>query len=212
MEFKAQDNCQLYVKTYGNIQDPRPEMQQHQQQMMAHEITTMKNSILGNDVAKRPECKLHLLYGLYPKEQLNYLYQKSDLFALFSRAEGFGLPIAEAIGNGTPVIVHDKGGHVGFVDPESNFIVDCFSTPAHCTIFPFVYSCDSNWFETDFHSARQQFRAAYNEWENDRNALVEKGTSAKKYMLKVTGDSVKIGKQLLDFVLEEHEQQWSIAF
>ena len=132
---------------------------------------------------------------------MNYLYKSADLFALFSRAEGFGLPIAEAIAHETPVIVHDSGGHVDFTDPDSNFLVDSYLTPSHCTIFPFVYSCDSNWFETDYLSARKQLRAAFEEWKNDRETFNSRGPSAKEYMLKITGDSVAIGKQLVEYTI-----------
>ena len=205
MEFKDNEDCSLFIKTYGNIQDSRPEYQQQQQQMMANEIAILKRSILNDTLQGAPKCKLHLLYGLFPKSQMNYLYKEADLFALFSRAEGFGLPIAEALVHETPVIVHDKGGHVGFVDPQNNFIVDSHLTPAHCKIFPFVYSCDSNWFETDYLSARKQFRAAYEEWKNRPEQFAKRGPDAKQYMLGVTGNSVKIGKEIIDFVLSEDD-------
>jgi len=205
MEFKDNEDCNLIIKTYGNIQDPRPEYQEAQKQEMAKQIAALKKSILNDTLNGGPKCKMHLLYGLFPKEQMNYLYQEADLFALFSRAEGFGLPIAEALTHETPVIVHDKGGHVGFVDPVNNYIVDSYLTPAHCTIFPFVYSCDSNWFETDYLSARAQLRAAYSQWKEEPENFAQRGPAAKQYMLEVTGDSLKIGQSLVDFVLNENE-------
>ena len=206
MEFKDNEDCTLIIKTYGNIQDPRPEYQESQKIEMANQISILKRSIL-NDSMGMPKCKMQFLYGLFPKEQMNYLYKNSDLFALFSRAEGFGLPIAEALTHETPVIVHDKGGHVGFVDPVNNYIVDSYLTPAHCTVFPFVYSCDSNWFETNYLSARKQLRAAYNQWKEDPETFAKRGPAAKQYMLKVTGDSLKIGQELVEFIMKDYEQQ-----
>jgi len=205
MEFKDNEDCTLWVKTYGNIQDPRPEYQQQQQQLMVGEIATLKRSILNDSLSGGPKCSTKFLYGLFPKHEMNYLFEKADLFALLSRAEGFGLPIAESLIHGTRVLVHDKGGHVGFVDPESNFVVNSYLTPAHCRIFPFVYSCDSNWFETDFLSAREQIRKAYTEWKTDREKYLSRAQAAKRYMLNVTGDSIKIGKELTEFVLEDEE-------
>jgi glycosyltransferase involved in cell wall biosynthesis len=38
-----------------------------------------------------------------------WLHQQADVFALFSRGEGFGLPIAEAIMAKKPVIVPKRG-------------------------------------------------------------------------------------------------------
>jgi glycosyltransferase involved in cell wall biosynthesis len=207
MEFKDNEDCNLIIKTYGNIQDPRPEYQEAQKQEMANQISVLKRSILNDSLSGGPKCKMHLLYGLFPKDQMNYLYEKSDLFALFSRAEGFGLPIAEALTHATPVIVHDKGGHVGFVDPVNNYIVDSYPTPAHCTVFPFVYSCDSNWFETNYLSARTQLRSAYKEWKENPESFSQRGPAAKQYMLEITGDSLKIGKNLVDFIMSEDEQE-----
>ena len=203
MEFKEQTDCTLIVKTYGNIQDARPEYQEYQKNAMVAEIKKIKNAMLSNDLVSTPRCKLHFLYGLFPKEQMNYLYKNADLFALLSRAEGFGLPIAEALAHGTPTLVHSQGGHVGFVDPETNFIVDCYPVPSYCTVFPLVYTCDSNWFETNIYSARKQLRAAYDAWKD--NKLSARGSRAKEYMFDVTSDSVKLGKMLVDAILQETE-------
>ena len=201
MEFKEQEDCALIVKTYGNIQDARPEYQEAQKNQMITEVLKIRDAMLPGTLEHTPKCKLHFLYGLYPKPQMNYLYQNCDLFALLSRAEGFGLPIAEALAHETPVLVHDKGGHVDFTDPASNFVVESYKVPSYCTVFPLVYSCDSNWFETDFHSARQQLRAAYNAWKEGK--LQARGKAAKEYMFNLTADSVVIGKQLVDMILQE---------
>ena len=203
MEFKEQTDCTLIVKTYGNIQDSRPEYQEYQRNQMVTEIKKIKNAMLPGSLEHTPKCKLHFLYGLYPKEQLNYLYQNSDLFALLSRAEGFGLPIAEALVYETPALVHSAGGHVDFTDPDSNFIVDCYKIPSYCTIFPLVYSCDSNWFETDFYSARTQLREAYDAWKS--GTLASRGKAAKEHMFKVTADPVSIGKKLVSVILQDPE-------
>jgi len=201
MEFKEQEDCTLIVKTYGNIQDARPEYQEAQKQNMINQILSYKRAMLPGTLEHTPKCKLHFLYGLFPKAQMNYLYQEANLFALLSRAEGFGLPIAEALAHETPVLVHSQGGHVDFSDPDSNFIVDCFKTPSYCTIFPLVYSCDSNWFETDFHSARQQLRKAYNAWKED--TLTQRGTKAKEYMFEVTANAVALGELLVKTISQE---------
>ena len=46
MEFKDNEDCNLIVKTYGNIQDPRPEYQEAQKQDMANQITVLKLSLI----------------------------------------------------------------------------------------------------------------------------------------------------------------------
>ena len=126
-----------------------------------------------------------------------------DVYATTTRGEGFGLPIAESLLHETPVIVHDKGGHTDFVDPENNFIVKTFKTPAYCTYAPRVYTCESNWYDTDLISARKKMRECYNLWKNSKQELVNRGSNSKKYMLDVTGDASGLGKRIFDFILAD---------
>ncbi len=50
-----------------------------------------------------------------PDEELNLIYNAMDLFTLPTTGEGFGLPIAEAMAAGTPVLVTNYSGHLDFV-------------------------------------------------------------------------------------------------
>ena len=201
MEFHDQDDCNLIVKTYGNIQVSDPEFQKRQQNQIAQEIMKYKRGICSNKLGEANKSQLTLLYGLMSKENMNFLYKNSSVFALFSKGEGFGLPIAESILYSTPVIVHDRGGHVDFVNKEQNFIVKTVETPSFDSVFPGVYSCESNWYDTNLLSARKQLREAYDLWKNNPKELSRRGTEARKYMLKKTGSDTKLGKQLFNFVV-----------
>ncbi len=58
-------------------------------------------------------------------DKLNYddmprLYNACDCFVLATRGEGLGLPVAEAMARGLPVIVTDGGGHMDFVRAGEN--------------------------------------------------------------------------------------------
>jgi glycosyltransferase involved in cell wall biosynthesis len=53
---------------------------------------------------------------------LNRVYNAMDLFTLPTGGEGFGLPIAEAMAAGTPVLVTGYSGHVDFVNGPGEFI------------------------------------------------------------------------------------------
>ena len=66
-----------------------------------------------------------VLLGRVTDPELKWLFQNSDAFLMLSLDEGFGLPVAEAIELGTPVIASDIpvfrqefGDFVEFVDPR----------------------------------------------------------------------------------------------
>jgi len=201
MEFHDHEDCNLIVKTYGNIQVSDPAFQKHQQDQIAQEIVKYKKAICTDDIGSSSKAQVTLLYGLLSKSDMNFLYKNSNIFALFSKGEGFGLPIAESILHSTPVVVHDCGGHVDFVDPQYNFIVDTFKTPAYCTYFPNVYSCESNWYDTNILSARKELREAYEIWKNDPGALRARGEKSREYMLQKTGDTYELGRKLFNFII-----------
>jgi len=201
MEFHAHEDCNLIVKTYGNIQVSDPEFQNRQREQIAHEIVKYKRAICSDNLGQPNKSSVTLLYGLMSKTDMNFLYKNSDVFALLSKAEGFGLPIAESILHSTPVVVHNKGGHVDYVSPRENFIVETFEVPACCTYFPGVYSVESNWYDTDLRSARKQLREAYNVWKSSPDELNRRGKDSRTHMLKQTGSPYKLGKKLFNFVV-----------
>ena len=56
--------------------------------------------------------------------QLVDLYRRCHAFVAPSRGEGFGLPMAEAMHFGLPVIATGHGGHLDFCTPETAWLVD----------------------------------------------------------------------------------------
>ena len=56
--------------------------------------------------------------------QIKSLYQQSDLLVAPSRGEGFGLPIAEAMRLGVPVITTNWGGQLDFCNSENCWLID----------------------------------------------------------------------------------------
>ncbi|MGF1503419.1 MAG: glycosyltransferase family 4 protein [Paracoccaceae bacterium] len=52
------------------------------------------------------------------------LMQSSDAFVLPTRAEGWGLPILEAMACGLPVIVTGYSGHLDYCTPENAYLID----------------------------------------------------------------------------------------
>ena len=57
-------------------------------------------------------------------EQIKSLYLQSDVLVSPSRGEGFGLPIAEAMLLGVPVITTNWGGQVDFCNQNNSWLID----------------------------------------------------------------------------------------
>ena len=89
--------------------------------------------------------------------QLKALYQQCHALVAPSRAEGFGLPMAEAMLCGLPVITTGWGGQLDFCTPDTAWLVDFVFAPAetHFGLF------NSVWAEPDVHHLAQIMRDVY---------------------------------------------------
>lgn len=74
--------------------------------------------------------------------KLKSLYLASDVLVAPSRAEGFGLPMAEAMLSGLPVITTGWGGQTDFCNDDTSWLVDYSFSPAetHFGLFGSVWA------------------------------------------------------------------------
>ena len=174
-EFGNNEDALLVIKTYGGPEGDSETIGRH--------VKGLRNSLLVpgpvNTVAS--VNNILLIPGFVPTESIMWLHQQADIFALFSRGEGFGLPIAEAIMAKKPVIVPREGGHVDYLDAENTFFVD--GRWDTCTYAMTPYGCDGDWFDCSIKSGREQLRKAYNLWKSDRGALTSKGMALHSHIL-----------------------------
>ena len=126
--FTAQDSVVLVIKTFPNPHNT-----------VREQIT----SLVGMSRSAAPRIVL-LEEDLSPG-QMRHLYERCDAFVAPSRGEGFGLPLAEAMWLGKPVITTAYGGQADFCTQDTAWLVD----------FSFAYAAthmrlfDSVWAEPD---------------------------------------------------------------
>ena len=69
----------------------------------------------------RPDVRL--MRGVLSAEAMDRLFASIDLFVSLHRAEGFGLPLAEALAAGKPVLATDYSAPSEFLDPSCALLV-----------------------------------------------------------------------------------------
>ena len=199
MEFGKQEDTVLVIKTYLNVmhdfleQVPLDKQAQH----IGAQISQTKSRVFLSDT-RESKAKVVLVCDLLPSENISWLYDKTDLFALMTRGEGFGLTVAEAIDKKKPVLVPKASAYLDFTNEESSFYVDGSWEPCHSS--PELHS-DLSWFEPSTKSARLQLREAYNLWKNGKLAQV--GQSAHDYLSECNFTEEKVGQDFFDILKEE---------
>jgi len=196
MEFGKQEDVVLLLKSYLYASEETMPFKQQHKNMVAN-ISRLKHGVFHEGDPKKPfaECPLILIPSIVPYENISWMYEQADVFALPTRGEGFGLTIAEAVMHKKPVIVPDKGGHVDFLKKDA-----CFFTEGNWS--PYInrpeYSCDMNWYEPHILSIRKQLRKTYNLWKEDNQKLKNMGEQLKEHFLQGGYDRESVGKGFYD--------------
>lgn len=105
-EFSAKDNVSLVLKLFPNASyDKQLDKIIAGANSKSAEIVTIKDNSITDG-------------------QLKYLYENADAVVLPSRAEGYGLPMAEALRLKKPLITTNFSGHLDFCDATNAYLVD----------------------------------------------------------------------------------------
>ncbi|HSB75891.1 MAG TPA: glycosyltransferase [Terriglobales bacterium] len=134
--FTRADDVALVLKTFPNIHNDVA-------QQLAHWRAQKPDA---------PEC-LHIDRDL-EAEALAQLYHSAGCAVYPSRAEGFGLPIAEAMARQIPVITTAYGGQMDFCNKENAFLLDYRLVPSssHLNV------AGAQWAEPDVEQLRSHMR------------------------------------------------------
>lgn len=189
MEFDNDPNAVLYIKSY------RADSSESEQKAIMQEITNIRNTTAMAN-GRKSTAKIRFIGDLLNREQMDGIYEGCDLFALCSRGEGVGLPYTEAIMHEKPVLCTDKGGHVDFVDYDSNYVI-----PSHydsCHSLGAFYDSNMEWIESRIIDVRNALRNAYDDWKSGK--IIKKGKLAKQFMLNQSFDNESIGERFYQII------------
>jgi glycosyltransferase involved in cell wall biosynthesis len=87
-------------------------------------------------------CRRVVFTGFAPNDDLAPLYTGATAFAFPSLAEGFGLPVLEAMQCGTPIVCSDRTSLPGVVG-GAGFLLDPCDQDAWCDAFVSIFRDDS---------------------------------------------------------------------
>ena len=193
MEFEEEDDAVLVVKTYPSPTHPTAE----------HIIRDIQTAKTKTDNPKATKSKIVLITEFLGVNQMQWLFNQSDVYASATRGEGFGLTLFESVLNKIPVIAPRSGGHTDYLNEDSSYFVDGMYDC--CITSDPVYSQNSLWFETNIASLRKQLRSAYNDWKQD--TLKQKGLAGYEYLQSLENFKPQsVGKDIVDFLSVEKDR------
>lgn len=118
-DFGGRPEVTLIIKTFPNPHNTIPS-----QLNKAGWVKEQQSQLFFNNGKKNSKKKILLVEDELSPGQLVSLYQKSDFIVAPSRGEGFGLPMAEAMVFGLPVLTTGFGGQTDFCSHETAWLTD----------------------------------------------------------------------------------------
>lgn len=129
----------------------------------------VKHADLQRKIASLGLANVTVLWGDMTADELANLYRACDTFVLPSRAEGWGLPLIEAVAAGLPVITTMYSGHTEFLNHVSNsvlpvdFVMADIDCPEYCKYYPDAENVWGTWARPDVYSIAACMQAACRE-------------------------------------------------
>jgi glycosyltransferase involved in cell wall biosynthesis len=117
--FGDRPDVTLIIKTF-----PNPHNTIRSQLNQEGWVKEQPSQLFFNNLKANSKKKILVVENELSPGQLVSLYQKSDLLVAPSRGEGFGLPMAEAMVFGLPILTTGFGGQTDFCNDETAWLTD----------------------------------------------------------------------------------------
>ncbi len=121
-------------------------------------------------------------------------YRSGDAYVMPSRGEGWALPALEAMASGLPVIATAWGGHMDYMDPETEFLVPYRMVPVPAEACQEArHFAGQMWAEPDLSELRRKMRLV----KEARQFALGRATVARQRIVKLY-DSKAVAEKVLD--------------
>lgn len=123
----------------------------------------------------QPHKNIRLIDEVWSRDELLGLMKDSNAYISLHRSEGFGLPIAEAMLLGTPVVVTNWSGNVDFCNVDNSCLIDADMVPVSSEYPEFKQLLHLKWADAHVEKAA----AALRKLANDKDYAKKIGAKAK---------------------------------
>jgi len=162
-EFQGNKDVGLLIKTYKNG------FTQEETSQIMREILAWKKSLHQEHYPKVFLCPEEL-----SRDDVWRLHSLGDCFVSAHRNEGWGIPIAEALKMGKPVISTNLGGVHEFIPKDAALLTDFTMCNVFNMDFVSWYDQTQQWAQVDEGDLRKKMRAVYDNQE-DSKKMGERG-------------------------------------
>lgn len=184
--FEGKKDVCLIVKTYGqNYSDAEFDR-------IKKEVFEWKKQLNLTHYAK-----VFLVRKLMTTDEIYRLHQTGDCFVFTSRGEGWGIPVTEAIIRNKPIIGLNKTGVFDFLDKDSYYPCETFSSEVTTDTSNKWYVAPQKWLDISSGDLVRNMLKVYNDYPEAR----EKATKARDFV-KTNFNYWKVGQAMANRISE----------
>lgn len=174
-----------FARALGDKEDARLILKYHQMSDKEMPVDSLVRSLVACNVIS-PAARIYSNSDSLEREELLSLYKSASAFLFPSRGEGFGLPPAEAMSAGLPVIYTDWSSLSEVCASPVNCPVEYTLDEAH-SMAHFFYESGSRWAVPKISSLINGLSILYSSWKRDPLLYFDSGLNNRRLIDKRYG-------------------------